>query len=244
LYKIKIETAKPYELALVGDMHNGHINCDYDSVAQVKRWLMRSPKQRGWAGQGDYNESVMPTKGPFGAMWYQGMSPKVQRKWFTDYWMDCPPEWLIRGNHEDRILKLTSDCPVEIMAKDLGCLYADIGGFIEVTVGEEPYLFYVRHGYGSSETTWFHVIKLIRNRRIQCDVMAIGHIHRIAHEFFDYEAPEGWKTMHGVRTGGYLRDPEYADLVFYSHAQIGSPVIKMWPNKHRVEVDINKLRFD
>lgn len=248
MYEITIPTTKPIELLPIGDIHGGHINCDYAALDRVRKYLSRS-KYRRWFGMGDYIETVLPTHSPPGAIWTQDMDPGEQIDWFVNYWGEShtptihhttTPEFLIKGNHEDRIYKVTGILPVKLMARELGCLYAHNGGYVKINVGEQSYLFYVRHGYGSSQTVHYHLDLVVKKRRVRADVVAIGHMHRLHHQLYDCDLPDGRvHTIHGIRTGGFLRTPDYAEERLYELAQIGCPIIKLWPNKYKIRIDID-----
>jgi len=224
-------------------MHIGHEACNYPALRRVRNYLRRKPDTRKWGGVGDYLELVNPTAPPYGANWSQEIHPQEQKEWFEDFWKQAPPEFLIKGNHEERLWKRFGLDITKDMTKTLGSLHANYGGYFNVRVGEQDYTMFILHGAGRSKNPEYLLRVLVKDIGVDADIVALGHIHHLYHNKYDRAHSTRRRIIHTLRTGGFLGgdffkdQPEYA--IYMPLAQIGCPIIKLWPNKHKIMVDID-----
>jgi len=239
---IDIEADVPPKVALLGDMHYGHVKCNYRALKKYRDWL-REPDHY-WIGMGDYIENTAPRTSPPGAMWDQRISPDDQLYWFEDFWQRTIPLWLLEGNHEWRTPRFTSIDIARRLSRHLNCLYLEDGGYAILRINDKVrYIFYTTHGYGSSVTKGYHLRKMIEQDGVDdADIVGIGHIHQLHHESFlrlrikrNYEV---WHEIHGLRTGGFLDTPKYAKQRLYRWARIGAPILTLNHKKKDIKIDI------
>lgn len=246
IHVIRIKTDEDVNIACLGDMHSGHVSCNYGALQKFRNWL-RHNENNYWIGMGDYLENSSPGSSPRGAHWEQTMTPDEQWEWFEDYWANTNCLWMIEGNHEYRTPRDSSFGLLRRIARHIGCYNHDIGGYIVLRVNDIPYIFYVRHGYGSSATKGYHLRKMIEQGGIpDADIVAAGHIHQLHHESFvqkrcvrnGWGFKEGWKEIHGVRTGGFLDTPQYAEVRLYRWARVGAPILTLGHKEKSIAVNI------
>jgi predicted phosphodiesterase len=222
---IRIESDSPVKIATLGDMHYGHSECDYGALTKFRTWLRLEPNCY-WIGMGDYLENSAPGSSPRGAHWEQTSTPDEQWEWFEDFWANTNCLWLMEGNHEYRTPRDTSLGIVRRICRQIDCYNHDIGGYIVLGVNDIPYIFYVRHGYGSSATKGYHLRKVIEQAGVpDADIVALGHIHQLHHES-------------GIRTGGFLNTPKYAAVRLYRWARVGAPILTLGHEEKSISVDI------
>jgi hypothetical protein len=71
------------------------------------------------------------------------------------------------------------------------------------------------------------------------DLIAIAHNHRLFHAIESKITPDGFRKLHMVRTGGYLKYPQYMHKRFAPIPQLGSPIITFHDKVHSIQVDVS-----
>lgn len=240
---IDIKSDEPIYVAFLGDMHYGAETCNYRALKKFRDWAKFNPNCY-WVGMGDYIENAAPLTSPRGAIWEQNVDPGQQYFWFEDFWYGSSCLGLLEGNHEWRTPKVTAIPLVELLARHLGCLNLEEGGYFVIRINKKiKYTFYAAHGYGSSATKGYHLRKLIQQVGVDdADIVAIGHIHQLHHEsFIRKRVVRGrnvWQEIHGLRTGGFLDTPKYAKRRMYTWARIGAPIVKLQHDEKKIGIDI------
>lgn len=250
MYEFKLQSEQPIELLLLGDMHIGHVNCNYSALEKVRDYIAEDSNHRVWIGMGDYLEMVGPLSGPKGAIWTQDMDPEDQQDWFVEFWKSTPPLALIDGNHELRLLRDWGATKVKRMSDDLNCIYAKSGGFFSFWINDVEYSLFLMHGSGRSTTPQYQLNALFaKHGVVSADLIAIGHMHRLYTDFIPIWNNRGEAAnIEILRTGGFLGGnkwedmPEYARSRGYSRGSIGCPIVRLSHDKKKIVPDIWTLR--
>lgn len=133
---------------------------------------------------------------------------------------------LVRGNHEDRCVRVTGDDPVEDVAEFLGVPYVPASALIVYEIGDIEYRVYVRHGTGNGQS----VAALEKSQKVMdADVYITGHTHSQivkAGEVFTL-AEDGLTTKRRrllyFSAGSFLGLEPYAAAKGYAPTRIGAP---------------------
>ena len=230
------------EILPFSDVHLGHKHCNEE---QFDRWLdYVLADRRGYVfGLGDYIEAVpgnykIPT-------WDQKETPQRQVERMLDKLSRIKRRilFLLPGNHEDRITRLTSINLVGLMCRELGVPLLEYPGQVEVlcqTRGgcQESYLFAVAHGNSaamSNHKEFEDLAKIYPKAELLC----LGHDHSLRHRQ-GIHMPDGEpKAFQCIRTGSFLGYPGYAMKSLYMPQAVGSPRITLWCDKHQFKVHLS-----
>lgn len=183
-------------------------------------------------------------------MWGQNMEPSDQLKLVAK---DLRPvaqniDAIMPGNHEERVWKLTSLHPDELLGHDLNpgkdYFLPEGGGILTYIINNKyKYSGVVFHGTGGGQDPRH---QLVQAHKIYSsfDFIAIAHLHKLYHEPVVTFDKTGTHTTHWIRTGGFLFYPPYAASKFYTPAHVGSAVLFLGAKGNYIEVDVkldNKL---
>jgi len=148
------------------------------------------------------------------------------------------------GNHENRLINKTSLDPTKIILRrlllDPDKLYRKRGGLFDLTVGKKKWVVFATHGSGSSQRGRYQLEKAMRV--FDADLYLIAHIHKIDYLRLERIGLRGRLVKYGVRTGGFLRYPDYAFERLYTPCDIGTPIIHL--DEKRIVIDEDSLRFN
>jgi len=243
VYEIVTDKNKIF-LWMMGDMHLGHIDFQERVFKHYLHWVLKDDN-RYILGMGDYLEAVIPTAMPQ-AMWEQIMTPEEQINKLLQLLEPVKDRiiGLLTGNHELRIYFKTNIDPTKLLCEHLGCMYLGHGGYLAVKVNDINYRIALFHGYGSAESRSYHLKKVIERAGVDdADIVAIGHCHQLHHEVWPrWRIINGRvtkKLIHGVRTGGFLRYPDYAKRLLYPPSIVGSPIVVLYAKRHCISVDLS-----
>lgn len=258
----------------LGDIHLGHALCDERLLNDWVNEIAADPNCY-WGGMGDMaefiNRSDWRADESQRAKWLWGEADLVKAQVEKLRQMLAPITdkclWLVRGNHEDSILKkYERDAHYEV-CRALGACEAkplDLGyrGFVRLRckrtkVGTGRHstwtmVLYVHHGYGGGRLEGAKALKLGRlPKAYQADVYLYGHSHarmaqvqqvlRPAPKADNLEAINIWEAM----TGSFLKSYDAKGQVeVYSEAQdfppqmVGPIEILVQPDKHEIRVRV------
>lgn len=240
---------KKVEILLLGDMHIGHEDFDSEKFEKYLKWLNRGANRYVLA-MGDYVEAAIPTHMPQ-TTFTQEICPEEQVDWVIKTLKEPARDGkiigMIEGNHENRIYNKTSFRPLKIITDSLGIPEADLGsgGYFRLQVNDTTFTFTLLHGYGSSQSPGFHLRKAISSGYADdADVLAMGHLHRLYYEIYERERLTEYDKSYihriiGIRTGGFLKSPEYAKVRLMPKINTGAPVIVLYPKNKIISPNIS-----
>jgi len=231
-------------LWFLGDMHLGHKNFDLKKFKEYLDWA-QTRDDLFIIGMGDYLESAIPTALPQ-AMWDQLSTPEEQKKILIELLRPLKEKiiGLLTGNHELRIWIRTNIDPTKLLCKELGCRYLGHGGYLILKINDQEYRLALFHGYGTTQKKGYHLKKVIETVGMDdADIVCIGHSHQLYHEVWARWRIQNGRVIkhyiHGIRTGGFLRYPDYAKRLLYAPPIIGSPLVVLYTKQKRISVDIS-----
>ena len=228
-----------------GDLHLGSAQCDEAAVrANVQECL---DKKRYVIGMGDYMETAL--KDSVSNVYTQTMTPEDQIDAVIELFRPLADAGLLLGlldgNHEHRINKATSLNMVKMVCHALKVPYLGHSAFMLLRVGGESYTFYATHGSSGARLAWSKLrVVMDIYRYIDAEVILHGHLHQLDHitsEYFGIDKrSKTVKTLsrHGVLTGAYLKYGGYGERKNYPPTKIGSPIIMIWGDKHKIHVSV------
>lgn len=239
---IKISDRYMTEIWVMSDVHYGHLCHDEEHFQVYLNWLSKSYHKM--IGLGDYLESAYPSNSGGKMMWDQILTPKEQLKGLVTKLKPFKNRilGLATGNHERRARDSTSMDSTEMMCEMLEIPFLGYTGWLCLDSGSVQYYIHYHHGKGSSITTE-HLLKKAENAGYHgADIRIVGHGHNLAwiprtrlHVNREKGVVER-RVTHEIRTGGFLKDPEYAEIAMYPVASVGSPIIRLHPTKRIVDV--------
>lgn len=146
--RLKYNHGKEYaSLILFGDLHLGHPGCDLERAEKMLKYC--AEKSIYVLGMGDYVEAGL--RGSVGdSVYMQNLNPQDQMLAVIDLFTPLSEKGLLvgmlRGNHEERIMKDTSVDIVSLMCKMLRVPYLGAACWNLFYVGSQSYTLYALHG--------------------------------------------------------------------------------------------------
>ena len=236
--EVRIESDQ-IQLWLASDFHLGNVDCDEHEIRRYVGWLTQNDSARVVL-LGDLIEAAIPSHLPQ-TMWSQRIAPQQQLDRVKEMLEPSKEKVLasVRGNHEARIWNLTSLDPSKDIAGWCGCAYLGVGDYFSLRINGIRYTLALFHGYSASANPGYELKKAIAIWG-DCDVLAIAHCHQLYREDFKrYRLVKGKRVEQrivGLRTGGFLRYPEYAKRSFYPPGDVGNPILTLSGREKKIEV--------
>lgn len=146
---------------------------------------------------------------------------------------------IVPGNHENRITRLTGDCPLRDVADWLDVPYMEAAGLFVYRVGDVTYEVYLRHGTGAGQS--LAVLQKSANV-IDADVYVTGHTHRQAVTADDYFRRQENRLIRRrrffVSSGSFIGYEKYAAERGYIPSRLGAPRILLDGKKWDVHISV------
>ena len=235
------------ELLLIGDEHIGAKNYHSDLHKKVlessyndKRYIIHmgdglETATRNSIGAGIYEQAEIIDKqvNTFQAL-YQ---PFVDEKLF----LGGHP-----GNHEMRVFKDEGLNLTRHMYREMKARYFGIAKVSILRVGNQTYTLYTTHGSSGAQLPYTKIKgALDMEKIIDVELYAMGHVHQLSHHVRNYNKPNlrnktlETKQKHFVLTGSYLDYwDSYAQIKNLEPARMGSPIIKLYGDEHRIKASL------
>jgi len=110
----------------------------------------------------------------------------------------------------------------------------------DLKVNSQTYKFLLAHGSGYSQKSDYQIHKAM-DIYTDREIIMIGHNHRIYSEAYTKIEAKGGREVeriiYGVRTGAFLKYPDYAREKLYAPSKTGSPVIMLYSDDHIISVN-------
>ena len=209
------------DVYFLGDIHLGSNFCDLDSLHKTIDEI-RKNKYAHVILMGDLIECGII--GRFG-LWDQSSTPMQQVNDIVTLFTPIKDkiDFSIGGNHEARIFRETSIDISQIIAEKLNCQYIGIGGIIN-KYGPCIVAF---HGTANSTSPELELRRAYL-KYPEADIIALGHVHQLyAKQFLSYDKNGKEHLCYWIRTGGFLKQPDYAQIKFFPETQIGCPMVRI-----------------
>jgi len=244
LFKWKIKSNKPIEIVALGDIHLGSPECDIEMLKSVVAKIKK--RKCKVLLMGDLIDMGL-RESPGSSVYSQTISPGDQVKEIVKILSPIKHQILssVMGNHCYRVSK---SCGIDIseqISNLLGCNYGKYQCINNINVNNQIYNIFPTHGAGSGQTTESRVNSFKKYlEQIESDVLVFGHVHDIHSRVFSRRVvgKNGleMKNSYMVLAGNLLSsDSGYGEMRGYAALRKGCPLIKLYPNTHKVEVDLN-----
>lgn len=231
------------EILFFGDLHLGHPQCE---MKKAKDMLDYALKNKIYIFiMGDMLEAGLSTS--IGdSVYMQKLNPQEQMDEVIDLLRPLADEGLIigylAGNHEARIVKMTSIDVSKIICREIGVPYLGYAGWTILSVEGLRYSLYATHGSGGSRFIYTKLSKVINlGSWLDSDILAMGHTHGIASEVLikqTYNRTKNCiveKKQYVCLTGSYVGwNKSYAEASGYPPNKLGSPKAKLMADKKGV----------
>ena len=158
-------------------------------------------------------------------------------------------EFVLPGNHDsERLAKYTksrrwlnslcAEAGVDFDKVYVGKPQRGVSGF--VNAGDQKYSFYATHGRTGAivnKNTQLKRMALSRRHTL----LLMGHIHHILWEPQIYTEPQAdgtheIKMQYWLATGGFLKDPSYAEAKSYPMSVIGAPIVRFFSTTNDLDM--------
>lgn len=228
----------------MGDWHIGHINCDYNLIEEYLSSLNNTTR---CLLMGDLLECATKTSIGQG-MFETNLTPQQQKnkcieilRPYKDY-----IDGAIIGNHEERIMQLTSINLIQEICEELNIPCLGYKGIIKYVIKDNCYTVEIWHGSGGGASIQT-ALKAVEDMstKTHADVYCMGHTHKIAssNRIFLYPDTRNNKIrkikQYFVLTGSALKyDEGYGEMKNLQERPNGFPVIILNGNKHTRSIDV------
>lgn len=216
-------------LHVLGDLHIGHQNCDYELLEKAVNSIKKDPNARCFIN-GDLAEYIPPAyKIP---QTEQELKGEEQIARVIEILKPIREKilWITRGNHLGmRSIKIAGIDMVKIIAQALEVPYYPVGGFSKFTVGTEVYIGASAHGK-SGAANGDTELERMRRLYVGADWYVLNHNHQLYAKPVDmlsFENKEHLKEVWFIRGGSFVKLPEYAREALYPVVRTGWIEIQM-----------------
>lgn len=184
---------------------------------------------------------------PGASVYEQSMPPSQQVKEIVKILKPIQSQILssVVGNHEYRLSRSSGIDMGELLATSLECNYGKYQCVNTIKLNKQTYNIFSTHGAGSGMTTEARVNSFKKYlEQIDADMILCGHCHDNHVRQFNKRivGKNGFemKSTYLVLCGQFLNfDFSYGELKGYPVLKKGCPLIKLYPNSHKIEVDLN-----
>lgn len=244
--RLKCSYKKEYaSLVLFGDLHLGHPGCDLERAKKMLEYCCENNIYV--LGMGDYIEAGL--RNSVGdSVYMQNLNPYKQMLSVIDLFTPLSEKGLLvgllRGNHEERIIKDTSVDIVSLMCKMLKISYLGAACWNLFYIGKQSYALYTLHG--TSGARFDHTkLKAISDTSysFNADIVAQGHCHACIDDLLLVQAVDRTRKMvieqkkFVIISGHYLGyDDSYAQAKGMPLSKMGSPKIKLYGDRRDIHI--------
>ena len=244
---------KKLKIVPLGDTHVGPHVVDYRLIKKVIKYIQKTPNTIGIL-MGDMfdNPTLAAAFRRTTDIYDHQLSPQEQLNVLFEMLLPIKDRLILGyhdGQHELRTKDSTGLHPTKILCKMLGIPYNGWAIFQKVRVGNENYIIYSTHG-ATGATTPEGKIRRIRklSENFLAEIYLYGHTHDLL-----YESDEARQVnlrnkhvetikRHYINTGHYINyEGSYAERKNYGLGKKGAPIITLYGDKHRVDVDLETL---
>jgi hypothetical protein len=238
-----------YEKIKVYPMGDFHIGSPYHHAAKLDEWLgyMEATPNATLLNTGDnFNAAILNSKSDIYAE--QGSVTSHMKDFesrFGGLADDDRLDVLTGGNHEARIYRATGLDVMNLIAHHLDVSHYEGAAAIVYHVGDQEYMFWVRHGTGNAPKSMNAITA--GGYSVQADVYVTGHTHRQSVVLDDFFVPSrnggkvtelGREPRRYVTSGSFVLYERYAAERGYAPSHLGAPRIHLSGRRKDVHVSI------
>jgi len=159
MHEVNLDTTEAVYILPISDMHIGDPNFNEDKFFGYRKWILENP-----TAYVILNGDIMNTaiKDSVSDVYGETMNPQDQLRYAKKIFEPIADRILaiVRGNHEERIMRSTGIDTCEILAAYLGVYYAGDEALLKLRFGRRPnngkpvtYIIYATHGWGGGRTS-------------------------------------------------------------------------------------------
>lgn len=228
----------------IGDLH---IGSPYHAGTKLDEWLgyIEETPNATLLDTGDNINAAMigSPSDVYGEKMTAGKAIKLVESKFAPIADAGRLDVLTGGNHEARIYRLTGIDIMEVVAANLEVNHYEGAAAIVYLVGDEEYVFMVRHGTGNAPASMNAITRA--GYVMTADVHVTGHTHRqslvMEDTFLPPTAADPVARRHTTRyvtSGSFLWYERYAAERGYAPSHLGAPRIHLDGTRHDVHVSL------
>lgn len=228
---IAFDTDKPIGVAWWGDVHVGALGVNYGLLEKDIR-TMRDEEGLYVLGAGDYIDNYISGT-PQGGQYEQIIQPGMQNVVMKRYFQELKEKvlCLVKGCHDDWLKKQSDRDYIGEICELTDSYNLWHGGEVRFYLGEQEYLWRVRHKYKyQSSLNLENAMRRINEIQGPCDVAGEAHLHN--GYIMERHLMGEYRVM--VRTGSYKVWDEYAQKIGGHKGKPGVPVIIMFPDRREL----------
>jgi hypothetical protein len=234
---IRIDDNKPIAVAYWCDWHIGGKGTDYKAFQQDLESI-RDTEGLYFIGGGDYKDNYISGThigGNFEQIIQPGMQDIIVIRQMEKVAEKCLA--LVRGCHDSWDKKQGDKDFIETLCEITNSVNLWHGGEITIKLGEQNYIWRVRHKYpGQSKINFENAMRRLIETQGPCDVAAEAHLHN---EYSMHRHINGRYTIL-LRGGSYKVWDEHAQQMAGHKGKEGVPAVIMYADKHHI-VNFNTL---
>jgi hypothetical protein len=138
---------------------------------------------------------------------------------------------LVRGCHDNWDYRNSGKDFIEALCEEVNAANLWHGGALRVKLGEQEYLFRLRHKYRyNSSLNVENAMRRLVEQQGPCEVAFEAHLHN---PYLMYRTIGEREVILG-RTGSYKRWDDYGQQIGGFKGIHGVPIIILWPDKHKL----------
>jgi hypothetical protein len=225
----------------MGDFHLGSPACDLNKLDEWLEYLSDAPNV-SLLNTGDNLNCAIPgsKSDPHAEKLSVGEAMEEFEGRMAYLAMQGKLDCLTGGNHEGRVYNATGIDVAAVIARNVDVPHFEGAAVLKYLVGDQEYLFWVRHGTGNSPASMPAITKA--GLVALADVYVTGHTHRqtvVLDDFFVIEDDEVVRRPRRyVTSGSFTLYERYAQERGYSPSHLGAPRIFLDGTRHDVHVSI------
>jgi hypothetical protein len=245
-----------FVLAVLSDIHFGHVNCDLNILRNVVNHIRHN--KCVWIGGGDYGDAIIPgdPRFDYDTVNLQYKSPQDQYAYIQETFQPIAGKCLglLDGNHDIIHWKKHVHNYVLEMAKNLGVTYLTIDAYLRFYFEKFNVNFdvYMHHGWTAARTKGAKINRIydLANIFPYANLYLMGHVHQLgiadkkASLYVDSKLEIRdhlqWFVFAGSFLRGYVKDQtSYIEEKTYPPTLLGSPILTVAPRKGKETVSFD-----
>jgi predicted phosphodiesterase len=241
--------SKPIEIVALGHIHFGTTETDEEFLKLI---INKIKKRNAYVVlMGDLIDCGLK-ESPGASVYTNKLSPGEQIKEIVKLLYTIRKRILssVIGNHELRVLKSSGIYVNDIICDSLNINNGRAQVINNIKIGKELYPIFAFHGRANGTTTESRVNQYKKMlEQVEAEIYLFGHTHDTHLRVFDKRIYKDnlLRTIkkYMIFCGNFLNyDNGYGELYGYPVMEKGCPLIKLYPNKHKIEVDLEWWKND
>ena len=226
-----INDDKPIGVVKTGDWHVGAVGTDYNLLKEDIQKIKETDGLYA-VGAGDYKDNYKPGT-PMAGMFEQIIQPGMQDMVVCSLMEELTEKMLVlvRGCHDSWDKKTGDTDFLETLCAITGAVNLWHGGEIKLTVGQQPYLWRIRHKYKyTSSLNFENAMRRIMEVQGPSDVASEAHFHNAY--IMDRHTMGEYRVL--MRSGSYKVWDEYGQQIAGYKGKPSCPMVIFYPDRRKM----------